>query len=174
MGRDVARQRLLYNSTPMPTALVRIYGHGHLHFITCSCYRRQQRFKDPRARSLFEEICEDVRRKLEFEVFGYVVMPEHFHILISEPRKDDPSMALQILKQRVARKLNAAGSEGDFWQRRFYDFNVTNQRKKIEKIKYMHRNPVRRGLVEHPQDWEWSSFRVYLTGKQRVLQVTTT
>jgi putative transposase len=61
-------------------------------------------------------------------------------------------MALQILKQRVAKKLNAAGSDGTFWQRRFYDFNVTTQKKKIEKIKYMHRNPVRRGLAERPED----------------------
>jgi putative transposase len=158
----------------MPAGLVRLYEEGHLHFITCSCYRRQQRFKSPRSRSLFEEICEEVRQELDFNVYGYVLMPEHFHILISESRKEDPSMALQVLKQRVARKLNAAENDGDFWQRRFYDFNVTSQRKKIEKIKYMHRNPVRRGLVERPEDWEWSSFRTYLTGEQRILRVTTT
>lgn len=111
----------------MPTGLVRIYGEGHLHFITCSCYRRQRRFKTPRSRSVFEEICEEVRRKFEFDVFGYVVMPEHFHMLVSEPHREDPSRVLQILKQRVARKLNALEGDENFWQRRFYDFNVTGQ-----------------------------------------------
>jgi putative transposase len=138
----------------VPEGLIRIYGEGHLHFITCSCYRRSQKFKTPRSRSVFEEICEDVRQQLDFDVFGYVVMPEHFHVLISEPHKDDPSMVLQVLKQRIARKLNAAGSDGSFWQRRFYDFNVATQRKKIEKLQYMHRNPVQRGLVSSPEEWE--------------------
>jgi putative transposase len=48
-----------------------------------------------------------------------------------------------------------------FWQRRFYDFNVWSDRKRIEKLRYMHRNPVRRGLVLEPDQWSWSSFRFY-------------
>jgi len=52
-----------------------------------------------------------------------------------------------------------------FWQRRFYDFNVRSQRKRIEKLKYTHRNPVVRGLVSRPEDWPWSSFRHYATGE---------
>ncbi len=48
-----------------------------------------------------------------------------------------------------------------FWQRRFYDFNVTSSRNEIEKLRYMHRNPVKRGLVEKPDQWKWSSFRSY-------------
>jgi putative transposase len=52
-----------------------------------------------------------------------------------------------------------------FWQRRFYDFNVWNRAKLIEKLKYMHRNPVVRGLVARPEDWPWSSFRHYAMGE---------
>jgi REP element-mobilizing transposase RayT len=52
-----------------------------------------------------------------------------------------------------------------FWQRRFYDFNVRARRKSIEKLKYIHRNPVVRGLVARPEDWPWSSFRHYATGE---------
>jgi putative transposase len=173
VGGTVARQRLPLEFPAMPSGLMRIYGEGHLHFITCSCYRRTQKFRSPQARSTFEAICEEVRQKFDFDVFGYVVMPEHFHILISEPKREDPSMVMQVLKQRVARRLNDAGDDDSFWQRRFYDFNVATQRKKIEKLKYMHRNPVKRGLVERPEDWEWSSFRNYLTGEERVLRVTT-
>src|SRR5581483_5941462 len=48
-----------------------------------------------------------------------------------------------------------------FWQRRYYDFNVRTAKKRIEKLKYMHRNPVKRGLVKAPEDWRWSSYRSY-------------
>jgi REP-associated tyrosine transposase len=46
-------------------------------------------------------------------------------------------------------------------QRRFYDFNVWTEKKRVEKLRYMHRNPVKRGLVLEPEQWRWSSFRWY-------------
>src|SRR5438874_13746069 len=84
----------------MPGRLKRIYGFRDLHFITCSCYRRTKQ-----ARDLFLRIFEQVRRKYKFEVVGYVVMPEHFHILIAEPETGNPSTVLQVLKQSVAHRL---------------------------------------------------------------------
>ncbi len=58
-----------------------------------------------------------------------------------------------------------------FWQRRFYDFNVHTRRKSIEKLRYMHRNPVARGLVARPEDWHWSSFRHYAMGEIGSVQI---
>jgi putative transposase len=55
-----------------------------------------------------------------------------------------------------------------FWQARFYNFNVWTARKCIEKLRYMHRNPVKRGLVESPEQWRWSSYRFYLDEPGRV------
>ena len=51
------------------------------------------------------------------------------------------------------------------WQKRFYDFNVWTEHKRIEKLRYMHRNPVQRGLVASPELWRWSSFRAYFLGE---------
>jgi putative transposase len=48
-----------------------------------------------------------------------------------------------------------------FWQRRFYDFNVWSSKKIREKLEYMHANPVKRRLVRHPKDWPWSSYLSY-------------
>jgi hypothetical protein len=62
-------------------------------------------------------------------------------------------------------ELFAAGSE-HVWQRRFYDFNVWTARKRIEKLRYMHRNPVVRGLVQEPEQWPWSSYRSYAFGEE--------
>lgn len=89
-------------------------------------------------------------------------MPEHIHLLVSEPERQTLAEALKSLKQGVARRL--IGDAEHFWQKRYYDHNVRNYAKFAEKLRYIHRNPVRRGLCERPEDWEWSSFRHYATG----------
>jgi putative transposase len=113
-------------------------------------------------RDLFEDGLERVRRRYEFEVGGYVVMPEHVHLLVSEPRTNSLATALQALKLSVARR----SERGQFWQARYYDFNVYSDHKRFEKLDYMHWNPVKRGLVERMEDWQWSSYRFYRTGQQ--------
>jgi putative transposase len=159
----------------VPPRLKRCYGASYLHFITTSCYRRRPLFRSSEARDLFLEILEEVRRSYRFVVAGYVVMPEHVHLLIGEPERADPSVVMQVLKQRFTRRLlragcshpskNAKGGAAAFWQRRFYDFPVWTKEKRIEKLKYMHRNPVKRGLAEAPDQWKWSSFRFYAFGE---------
>ena len=163
---------------PVPKGLKRYYGRGHLHFLTFSCYRRLPLLATVRARQLLVRELTRVRAEYGFLLIGYVVMPEHVHLLISEPCKGTPSTVLQMLKQRVSgkmRKKPKGESEKQlrlafaepveslrcFWQARFYDFNVYTTRKKREKLAYMHRNPVTRGLVKHPKDWLWSSWCFY-------------
>jgi putative transposase len=157
----------------MPKDLKRYYGQDHLHYLTCSCYHRQPWLATPRRRDLFSQILEETRRRYGFVVVGYVVMPDHIHLLISEPERGTPSTVMQVVKQRYARSVlrrekRGSGqcelcpdSEEHVWQRRFYDFNVWSARKRIEKLRYMHRNPVKRGLVLEAEQWEWSSFRSY-------------
>jgi putative transposase len=79
----------------MPRLLRRYYGSGDLHFITCSCYRRQPFLSTVQRRDLFPRVLEEVRRRYRFVVLGYVVMPEHFHLLVSEPQRGTPSTVLQ-------------------------------------------------------------------------------
>jgi putative transposase len=122
------------------------------------------------AYSVFEREFEAVRLRYGFVVAGYVLMPEHVHLLVGEPQVSLLSTALQVLKQRVSRRLKIKG-ELRFWQRRYYDFNVWNAAKTVEKLRYMHRNPVRRGLVEKPEDWPWSSFVHYATGKIGAVEI---
>ena len=85
-------------STPMWSKPKRYYGAGHLHFITCSCYRRQPLLGSARRRDLFLTALEQVRRRYRFVVVGYVVMPEHIHLLVSEPEEKNPSTVMQALK----------------------------------------------------------------------------
>jgi putative transposase len=157
----------------VPKGLKRFYGASYLHFITSSCYRRRALLHSAARRDLFLRTLEQVRCRYEFAVVGYVVMPEHFHLLISEPARGDPSVVMQVLKQRFARQVLQARSqtaqgpsdgmleEGHVWQQRFYDFVVWSEAKRVEKLRYMHRNPVKRGLVLEPEQWAWSSSRYY-------------
>ena len=163
----------------MPKNLKRYYGQGHLHFIICSCYRRLPLLRSVRARNSFLKVLGQVRREYGFALVGYVVMPEHVHLLLSEPKKGTPSTVLQVLKQRVSRRMRQrarktvpagqlrlrwGGAEGplpQFWQRRFHDFNVWSAKKRKEKLDYMHANPVKRKLVVNPRDWPWSSYSAY-------------
>jgi len=97
-------------------------------------------------------------------------MPEHVHLLVSEPQKKLLWTAIQSLKQGVTRRLALRAPE-PFWQPRYYDFNVWSEKKRVEKLRYIHRNPVKRGLVEKPEDWEWSSFRHYLSGEPGIVEI---
>jgi putative transposase len=160
----------------VPAGLKRYYGNGHLHFLTASCFHREAMLGSKRRRDVFLKVLERVRRKYQFVVLGYVVMPEHFHLLVSEPARGNPSKVMQAIKLGVVRQLffsrrhrgNSAAlrlfedaGHVRFWQHRFYDFNVWSERKRIEKLRYIHRNPVTRGLVDAPDQWRWSSFRFY-------------
>src|ERR1022692_249743 len=89
----------------MTRGLERWYGGHDLHFITCSCYRRCPNLDSGERRDLFLRVLERARQKYRFVVVGYVVMPEHFHMLITEPEKGDPSVVMQVLKQNFAKQV---------------------------------------------------------------------
>jgi len=166
--------------------LVRHYGQNHLHFITTSTYHRARLFDAEAFRNLFVRALDQVRDSLGFHLLGYVLMPEHFHLLIWPAAQADPSVILQSLKVRTAMVILArlrkspaqpwcvkmlartalpasvhSPATHRVWQRRFYDMNVWSDAKVQEKLKYMHGNPVKRGLVRSPDEWRWSSFRYY-------------
>jgi len=159
----------------MPKRLKRYYGLGHLHFITFSCYRRMALLGTARSRNAFVQALDEVRAKYRFALVGYVVMPEHVHLLIAETKHSNASGVVHSLKLRVSKRMRGkgrriSGSQRSFvfhtpatrfWQRRFYDFNVWSAKKRREKLDYMHENPVTRRLVMDPKDWAWSSYASY-------------
>ncbi|HWW13236.1 MAG TPA: transposase [Candidatus Dormibacteraeota bacterium] len=160
------------------TNLNRCYGQGYLHYITTSCYQCRPLLDLPSRRDLFLEVLEHVRRRYHFVVVGYVVMPEHVHLLLSEPERGNPSV-MQAIKQGFARRILGrlrsevpaeqrceCDGEEHIWQHRFYDFVLWTAQKRQEKLHYIHQNPVKQGLVEKPEQWRWSSARHYLLGER--------
>jgi len=146
---------------------IRYQQTGDFHFLTFSCYRRRPYLSAIAAMELFEDALERVRRRYFFAVAGYVVMPEHVHLLVNEPQRGLLSRTIQALKLSVSMR----GRERPFWLAHYYDFNVSTHEKFVEKLRYVHRNPVRRGLVAKPEDWAWSSYRHYQTGKRGIVEI---
>jgi putative transposase len=148
----------------MPTGLKRFQQTGHFHFITFSCYKRQPFLRTPEAKDIVVRFLEQTRLQQSLRIAAYVLMPEHVHLLTNEPDLKTLATFLQIFKQLTSRKLKSPDQK-QFWHHRYYDFNVSSPEKFIEKLRYIHRNPVKRGLVTKPEDYCWSSFNHYATGK---------
>jgi putative transposase len=166
----------------MTKGLRRFHYSAQSHFVTMSCYHRQPRFNPPANCDLFLHCLEEMRRRFSLRIYGYVVMPEHVHLLVSEPRPTVPQVrvrpmdanlgphpdhatladALHFLKLSFTKRLQGlTGETGSFWQKRYYDRNVRDEDEFKVKLRYLHRNPVKRGLATNPADWNWSSFRHY-------------
>jgi len=174
----------------------RYFHPGQLQFITTRTYRRTPIFSSDRFRRDFVEALTQLRLEMQFLLVGWVFMPDHFHLLIKPEPADTTSLILQRLKDQTARRILAAlrkqpensccrkmlarfrlppsvhdESHYRVWQRRFYPFNVYSERKRLEKLDYMHNHPVKRGLVSSPDQWPWSSWRFYYLGDASVLEM---
>lgn len=179
----------------MPRGLRRFHQSKQSHFITFSCYRRQPNFVNSAIYDLFPRCLEDMRHRFDMRVYGYVVMPEHVHLLLSEPDPGTLAEAMHYLKLCFAKRLRSRrfGAPGPalswskgapvfwtnlgsarpnpFWQKRYHDRNVRDAREFSVKLRYLHRNPVKRGLVTEPGDWKWSSFRHYAFRENGVVEI---
>ena len=159
----------------MPWSLKRYQESKQSHFLTFSCHGRQQKFQGPCLCDLFVRCLEQTRVRFGMRVYGFVVMPEHVHLLVSEPEEDSLASAVQSLKLAVAKRAPAISrsvlAAPPFWHKRYYDHNIPDHETFMEKLRYIHRNPVMRGLVEKPEDWAWSSFRHYANGEAGVVEI---
>ena len=165
-----------------------------MQFITSSTYRRTRIFESEGFCRDFVDVLGALRREGGFRLIGWVLMPEHFHLLLKPEPAPVTSRLMQELKKQTAlrilrrlreqqqypwcRKVLASlrlppsvhdESRYRVWQRRFYPFNVYSERKRLEKLNYMHGNPVKRRLVSSPDQWPWSSFRFYFLNDTSVL-----
>jgi len=153
----------------MPSGLKRYQTSGHDHHINFTCYHQHPYLDNDKARITFAETLETLRIRHGFFLFGYVVMPNHVHLLLSEPKHCQLSETIRALKTETSKKLK--GERERFWQKRYFDRNIITQREWNEKLRYIHRNPVEEGLVQHPEDWPWSSYRHWLTGESGRIEI---
>ena len=158
----------------MTRGLHRYHESRQSHFVTFSCYRRRANFTSAETCDLFLVCLEAMRRRFAMCVYGFVVMPEHVHLLLSEPQQRTLADAMHYLKLSFAKRLRRRRSNcqaDSFWQKRYYDRNIRDADEFTVKLRYLHRNPVKRGLVKEPADWKWSSFRHYALREVGVVEV---
>jgi REP element-mobilizing transposase RayT len=136
--RSGFRQRAQFLACPEQPNEERL-SNGPANASTFSCYRRRALFTAAQSKQVFEAGLERVRRAFGLCVYGYVVMPDHVHLLLSEPQHGTLADALKSLKQGVSHRLIAEAEH--FWQKRYYDFNIRNHAQFVEKLRYIHRNP---------------------------------
>ena len=159
----------------MPQGLRRFHQSGQSHFVTFSCYHRLPKLTNPAACQLFLEALEAARKRFEARIYGYVLMPEHVHLLLSEPKTETLAAFLRFVKissaKRARTQIRIDGDGKAFWQTRYYDRNIRDYREFALKLHYLHRNPVKRGLCSSPEEWPWSSFQHYRTGAPGIVEI---
>ena len=140
-------------------------------FITFSCYQRFRYLKSAAARNIVVEELTHLRVEREIRLLGWVIMPDHMHLVLWPPRGVRLGTVLGQMKARMALKIlrqlpedlhrQRANGRTAVWQRRCYDHNCRSREIVRVKINYCHMNPVRAGLVSRPDEWPWSSYRWY-------------
>jgi len=164
---------------------------GSPHCLTFSCFQRKKFLSRERSANWFLESLDAARLKQAFDLWAYVIMPEHVHPVLLPGDGVQISKILQAIKRPITRKaehwlethspdflaeLTDKQPNGKithrFWQRGGgYDRNLRSIPDVYEKIEYIHANPVRRGLVENPEDWPWSSYNSWQTGTGYPIQL---
>ncbi len=170
------------NKMPIYRKTIKHYNFpGHAHFLTFSCFKGLPLLNKECPRSWFVKALTEAKEKYKFALWAYVIMPEHAHLIVF-PRLETYNIAifLKAIKQSVARKAKHYLNENNkkwvnkltvrrekrmvfrFWQTGpGYDRNIYDEKELLKKINYIHNNPVKRGLVLTPQEWEWSSIKWY-------------
>ena len=172
---DTPNHPLQDRRSSMPDGLRRLHHSGQSHFLTFSCYHRLPLLAQLHMQDAFLLALEQTRRRFQMRIYGYVVMPEHVHLLLSEPGGEMLSRAVQVLKSKVSiqsrKQRERLAGDLPFWQARYFDHNVRNYEGFITQLRYIHRNPVKRGLCNAPDAWPWSSFRAWALGEVGIVEV---
>lgn len=162
-----------------------------VHYVTTVTYGRVQVFRSETACSIFVKTLAEARDKYPFKLIGYVVMPDHIHLLLN-PESSDISALMQRLRgnsaRRIIDRLRSGGHTTSLdklrltspqryahthsvWQKDFSSVDLWSPKFIQQKLNYIHCNPVRAGLCGHPAEWAWSSYRAYLPREPGSVQV---
>lgn len=157
---------------------------NHAHFVTFSCYRRQRILDDDQAKRIVIHYLAAQLKNQNGMCMGFVIMPDHVHAMVHFQDSGMLSIFMNQwkrrssmqLKQLYKEKLTNYGAKIDLekpmWQPKYYGFNIFSESKAIEKLTYMHLNPVKSGLVDRPESWKFGSARYYLLGKPIGVPIT--
>ncbi|MBI4798987.1 MAG: transposase [Desulfarculus sp.] len=149
---------------------------GHAFFLTFSCYKRRRLLDADPAKAIVLDVLTSQLSKQDGKCAGFVIMPDHVHAVVWFGQQVQLSYFMKQWKQRSSIQLKRNLKECQWvyakeiswdepiWQAGYYSFNIYSEQKLIEKMNYMHSNPVKAGLVDKPEKWQYSSSRHYALG----------
>jgi len=142
------------------------------YFVTTRVLNGEPIFKSPELCLILIDNLKFYREKMQFKIFGYVIMPDHFHGLIKPQDSVTVSDIMRSIKSYSSKQIaEVCGRKGSLWQSRFYEHVTRSEQDLLIKLEYIHNNPVRAGLVENPHDYEFSSYRCYHSESNVLLEV---
>ena len=140
----------------------RYFEEGYPYFITTTTYKRERIFTDEQTCKILLVALEFFKLTLNYKIFAYCLMPEHLHLILQTTGKYNPSYIMRMIKGNFSRKFNMIHSQqGKVWQEGYYDTGIRDIGMMLQKIEYIHDNPVRAGLVTSPDQYPFSSYIFY-------------
>ena len=150
----------------------RIYFEGAIYHITVRGDNKEQIFVDKIDRLKYIKIVREYQKKYGFEIYAYVLMPNHIHFIIEPSDKANISVIMHHINNGYAKYfLWKYKRVGHVFQSRFFSNVIEKDSYLLSAVRYIHLNPVRAGLVKKPADWEWSSIQEYIGRKLSGLKV---
>ena len=141
----------------------RFYEKNAAYFLTTVTEDRIKIFNEPKNCKILLVTIEYFKLLLDYRLYGFCVMPDHLHLIIHPLGKYDFSYIMKMIKGSFSRKTNKiSAKEGKIWQKGFYDEMITDSLRLIQKLEYLHNNPVKAGLVSSPEEYPYSSYNHYL------------
>jgi putative transposase len=138
----------------------RIERSDRIFFITTNLRQGVRPFNEKERDSVLRVLA-SIREKQTIGLAGYVVMPDHVHLLLA-PGSEDVSSIMQRFKRWSQHEISSARKTvGGLWQPRYFDHIIRRVRDFWEKLEYVHNNPVAAGLAAAPSEWRWSSYGAY-------------
>ena len=150
---------------------------NYCHFITSKTYRSQKIFSKGKVADLLIQTLFEVKEKLNFRLIGFVVMPDHIHLMVVPDKRNSISDVMRHIKGRFSRRYNhfsrgmnspdygapnhRAGNlslpKPKVWQESFHDHVIRNRKEFDQRLNYLYNNPVKAKLVEKPEDYKYAS-----------------
>ncbi|OGW84406.1 MAG: hypothetical protein A2987_02275 [Omnitrophica bacterium RIFCSPLOWO2_01_FULL_45_10] len=150
----------------------RYFEKGYPYFVTSITYEREPIFLNAKMCDIMLITMEYFKLLLDYKIFAYCVMPDHVHFIIQPVGKYNLSYIMQMIKGSFSRKINKIRDKnGKIWQKRFYDEGIRDAAMLMQKIEYIHNNPLRKKLVGSLGDYPHSSYHWYFGNNKSALAI---
>ncbi|MCI0530608.1 MAG: transposase [candidate division Zixibacteria bacterium] len=149
-----------------------LYLENHIYFITTVTHKRKRFFDGENNCEILLRVVRYYRERLSFRVYGYVILPDHIHALIQVPEGLDISTIMHCIKRASAYQINQIlHTKGPVWQAGYHEHVIRDEKDLKGRLNYIHKNPLKAGLVENLEYYKFSSFRNYYQDDDSVFEV---